>query len=125
MSTSYQNDNNDKWWVAAIIVVIALFMLNAFSARAQKLDTLRINPSCITKVIEKKTPKSTRYYAVYNDGEKIQDIIPIGKTVLEYVQVCRENQIKPSLGIKLKDGRITSIVKLQRRYETRSIHKAK
>lgn len=121
---SKEEINSDKWWVAAIITVILLFMLNAFTARAQKLDTLRANPQCITKVIEKQTPKSVRYYAVYNEGN-IQDIIPIGKSVLEYMQICKENGIKPSLGLKLKDGRITSIIKLQRRYETRSIHKAK
>jgi len=122
--TNEINSNNDKWWVAAIIVTVLMFFLSAFWAptRAQKLDTIPIDPTCIGKVIQKQTPKSVRYYAVYNDGE-VSDIISISKTVLEYFEACKQNGIKPALGIRLKDGQIQSIIKYRRRYETRTIRK--
>ena len=124
MNAEINSNNSDKWWIAAIIVTALLFLFSAFwaPARAQKLDTIPIDPTCIGKVIQKQTPKSVRYYAVYNDGE-ISDIISISKTVVEYWQTCKQNGISPALGIKFKDGQIQSIIKYRKRYETRTIRK--
>lgn len=113
---STQN-NDDRWWIAALITVLLLWFLNAFwnPTRAQKLDTIRIDVNNIEKIIEKSTPKSVRYYAVYKDAN-VSDIVPIGKTVIEYIQLYKQNGIKPSIGLKLKDGRIVSIIKIPKKY---------
>lgn len=125
MTNEINSNNNDRWWIAALITVLLLWFLNAFwnPTRAQKLDTLQINPSCIEKVIQKQTPKTVRYYAVYNDSD-ISELIPISKTVLEYMQTCKENGLRPNLGIKFKDGQIVSIIKYKKTYvKTRSVRK--
>jgi hypothetical protein len=45
----------------------------------------------------------------------IQDIIPVSKTVYEYIRTAVEYGIQPELGIRLRDGNITSIIKRKRR----------
>jgi len=111
---STQN-NNDRWWIAAFVTVLLLWLLNAFwnPTRAQKLDTLTISASNIERIIEKKTPKTIRYYALYRDSQ-IEEIIPIGKSDIQYLEDCKTYDIKPALGIKLKDGKIVSIIRRDR-----------
>ena len=129
MTIFAKNDNdNDKWWLAALFVLLLLYVASAFfnPLRAQKVvdvkDTIPCSTEGIVKYIEKQTPKSVRYYAVYNDGN-IQEIIPISKTTKEYVDMCRENGIHPSLGIQLKNGQIVSIVKYKKQYGNKSVQK--
>lgn len=118
MTQEINSNPNDKWWVAAIIVLALLWFVNAFwsPARAQKLDTIQINHTNIQKIVQKSTAKSIRYYAVYEDGT-FSDIIPIGKTVIEYLETCKEYNLRPQLGIKLKDGQIVSIVRYKRTFK--------
>lgn len=117
--TTTENNNADKWWLAALLVLLLLFVANAFfnPLRAQEAvkDTIPCSIECIKKYIEKQTPKSVKYYAVYNSDE-IQEIIYVSKTTKEYIDMCRENGIKPSLGIQLKNGQIMSIVRYKRHY---------
>ena len=128
MTTIEENNNNDKWWLAALFVLLLLYVANAFfnPLRAQKVvdvkDTIPCQVEGIKKYIEKQTTKSTKYYAVYNYGE-IQEIIYVSKTTKEYIDMCRENGIRPSLGIQLKNGQIMSIVKYKKRYGNKSIQK--
>ena len=124
--TQQEKNNEDKWWLAALLVLLLLYVANAFfnPLRAQKVvdvkDTIPCNTHGIKKVLEKQTPKSIKYYAVYNDGE-IQEIIYMSKTTKEYIDMCRENGIRPSLGIQLKNGQILSIVRYKRRYGNKGI----
>ena len=39
------------------------------------------------------------------------DVIPVPKTVYEYIITCHTHNIKPNLGIRLKNGQITGIIR--------------
>lgn len=104
-----------------LFICMMLFALTASAQQKQKAnyDTIPCNPGCITKLVEKTTNNgNVRVYAVYNDKTNgIQDIIPMPKTTVEYVQVCQEVGITPTLGIKLRNGQISSIVKLKKTWK--------
>ena len=66
-----------------------------------------------------RTPKTgkTKFYAIYNDTKNdISELIPVSQTVMSYIKMCEENKIKPSLGIKLRNGQISSIIRYKNRY---------
>lgn len=111
--------------VYTILVILGL-VLGFTRACAQKTqvvhqyDTIMCNSQHISKYIEQPNGKSTRVYAVYNDDEMgISDIIPVSKTVLQYIQMCQANNIRPSLGIKLRDGQIQSLIRVKRKWDVR------
>lgn len=113
--------------VYTILVILGL-ILGFTRACAQKTqvvhqyDTIMCNSQHISKYIEQPTAngKSTRVYAVYTDDEMgISDIIPVTKTTLSYIQMCQQNGIKPSLGIKLRDGQVQSLIRVKRRLDVR------
>lgn len=118
MTIFEQNENNDdKWWIAALVVLMLLWFAAWFNPlRAQEKDTIPCKVECIKKFLAQQTPKTTRYYVVYKDS-MIEEIIPIGKAVREYITMCKENGINPSLGIYVKDGKIVSIVRRKKRYK--------
>ena len=76
------------------------------------------NITCIDKFVEGKTSTGkTRYYAVYNDTKNdISELIPVSQTVMSYIRLCESNKIKPSLGIKLRNGQINSLIKYKATY---------
>ena len=101
------------------IILCMLFSFSILRACAQqaKIDTVVCKTECIKKIIESKTAKSVKYFAIYNDYKNdISELIPIPKTTLEYINLCKANGIKPALGIKLKNNQIVSIIKYKRRY---------
>lgn len=104
-----------------LFICMMLFALTASAQQKQKAqyDTIPCNPGCITKLVEKPTNNgNVRVYAVYNDKTNgIQDIIPCPKTTIEYIQVCKEVGITPTLGIKLRNGQISSIIKLKKTWK--------
>lgn len=110
------------FWVGVCIICLLLF-LSKCHIHAQKnavIDTIPCTIECIQKYITKSTEKSVRIYAVYNDKQcGIADIIPVSKSVYEYIVLCQDNGIKPSLGIRLKNGQITSIIKYKPKYRRR------
>ena len=103
-----------------LLAVVVLLLLGTTRCCAQTkqtavYDTVYCNVDCIQKYVSKQTPKSTRLYAVYVDKEQgIADLISISRSVYDYVLTCKEYGLKPSLGIKLKNGEIYSIVKLKK-----------
>ena len=119
MTNSYEPDKNAKWWWAAILTIILLFFANAIwnraSAEEVKKDTIPCKSECIIKYIEQQTPKTVRYYVVYKD-ESIQEIIPVSKSVKDYIEMCHSNGIEPNLGIYLRNGQISSIIRYKRKY---------
>lgn len=110
--------NNERldpgFWIGLFLVILLIFCTQR--CRAQRIDTIPCHLSCITKIVQKPTPKSVKYLAVYKCAHmKIQDIIPVSKTVYEYIRTAIEYGIQPELGIRLRDGNITSIIKRKRR----------
>lgn len=104
------------FWIGLLIVFGLCFCID--KCKAQQIDTIQCHVEYIQKFVQKKTPKSVRIYAVYIDKQQeIADVIPVSKTVYDYISTCKEYGIKPSLGIRIKDGNITSIVKRKRKYK--------
>lgn len=116
-------DNNNSGWGIAIIVIIMLLVLTAkcHAADPVKVDTMLCKTECIQKIIQQTSPKGTiRYYAVYSDPSiRFSEIIPISKSVMEYIQLCKQYSIKPTLGIKLRNGVVSGIIRYKIKFVKR------
>lgn len=114
--------NGSEWVIAIVIVVMMLFCTaKCHAADPVRVDTMVCKTECIQKIIQKTSSKGTvRYYAVYNDPSiKFSEIIPISKTVMDYIEMCKQNSIKPTLGIKLRNGVVSTII----RYKVKFVRK--
>lgn len=118
-------EHNNSGWIIAIIVIIMLIIAtakcHAQSKATAQVDTMVCKTECIKKIIQKTSQKGTvRYYAVYNDPSiKFSEIIPISKTVMDYIEMCNQNSVKPTLGIKLRNGVVSTII----RYKIKFVRK--
>ena len=116
-------DNHGSGFVIAIVIITMLLFVTAkcHAADQVKVDTMVCKTECIQKIIQKTSAKGTvRYYAVYNDPSiKFAEIIPISKTVMDYIEMCNQNSIRPTLGIKLRNGVVSTII----RYKVRFVRK--
>lgn len=77
---------------------------------------------CIKKLVQKPSAngKTVKYLAVYVDESAgFSEIIPISKSVVDYINTCKQFSIEPILGIRLRNSVITSIV----RYKIKFVHK--
>ena len=113
-----------KWLIIAFItMLLLLFAKNVFGQTKTmiKPDTILCKTECIVKYvqIESKSGK-VKTYAVYKDAKNgVEELIPISQSVLDYVKLCDQNGLKPTLGIKVKNGQIISLI----RYKPRLIKK--
>lgn len=116
-------DNHNSGWIIAIIIIIMLLISTAkcHAADPVKVDTMLCKTECIQKIIQQTSPKGTiRYYAVYNDPSiKFSEIIPISKSAMEYIQLCKQYSIKPTLGIKLRNGVVSGIIRYKIKFVKR------
>jgi hypothetical protein len=126
MVTLYEKpDNNSSGWIVAIIAVAILMLVTArchAESKAQaQVDTMACKVECIQKLVQQTTAKGTvKYYAVYNDKSiGISEIIPVAKTVVEYINMCKQYSIQPTLGIRLRNGVISGII----RYKTKFVRR--
>ena len=113
-----------KWLIIAFITIIMLlFAKNVFgqTKTTVKPDTILCKTECIVKYVQTETKSGkVKTYAVYKDEKNgIEELIPISQTVLDYVKLCGQNNLKPTLGIKVKNGQIVSLI----RYKPRLIRK--
>ena len=110
------SDDHKSGWIIAIIVILCLIAATSrcHAQQTAQIDTMLCKIECIKKFIEKPTAngKSTKFYAVYNDPKiGFSEVIPVSKTVLEYIEVCKQNSIQPTLGIRLRNGVVSSIIR--------------
>ena len=116
-------DNHNSGWIIAIIIIMMLLISTAkcHAADPVKIDTMLCKTECIQKIIQQTSPKGTiRYYAVYNDPSiKFSEIIPISKSVMEYIHLCKQYSIKPTLGIKLRNGVVSGIIRYKIKFVKR------
>lgn len=116
-------ENHNSGWIIAIIIIMMLLISTAkcHAADPVKIDTMLCKTECIQKIIQQTSPKGTiRYYAVYNDPSiKFSEIIPISKSVMEYMQLCKQYSIKPTLGIKLRNGVVSGIIRYKIKFVKR------
>lgn len=122
MRTPNKKHLDQGFWIGLFLIGMLVICTETCTAQTTKhvaqIDTMACHPECIQKYVQQPTNNgNVRIYAVYNDKQNsVSDLIPVSKSVYEYILMCKENGIKPSLGIRLRDGRITSIIKLKTIY---------
>lgn len=110
------------FWLG-LIACVALLFLGTVRCSAQEkqpavYDTIRCNTEYIQKYVSKSTAKTTKVYAVYVDKQNdIMDLVYVPKATYDYILMCREYGIRPQLGIRLRNGTIYSIIKLQKKWK--------
>ena len=117
-------DKHSPGPLIALVIVIILLLLTSKCHAQQKavIDTMTCKVECIKQIVQKPSSngKTVKYMAVYIDKSAgFSEIIPISKSVVDYINVCREFSLEPTLGIRLRNGVITSIV----RYKIKFVHK--
>lgn len=117
-------DKHNHGPLIAIAIVIILLLLTSKCHAQQKavIDTMVCKVECIKQIVQKPSVngKTVKYLAVYIDKSAgFSEIIPISKSVVDYISTCKQFSLEPTLGIRLKNGVITSIV----RYKIKFVHK--
>lgn len=117
-------DKNSPGPLVALVVVILLLLLTSKCHAQQKavIDTMVCKVECIKQIVQQPSSngKTVKYMAAYIDKSAgFSEIIPISKSVVDYINTCKQFSIKPTLGIRLRNGVITSIV----RYKIKFVHK--
>lgn len=110
--------------IAIVVVIILLLLTSKCHAQQQKavIDTMACKVECIKQIVQKPSSngKTVKYLAVYIDKSAgFSEIIPISKSVVDYIGTCKQFSIEPTLGIRLRNSVITSIV----RYKIKFVHK--
>ena len=117
-------DKHSPGPLIALVVVIILLLLTSKCHAQQKavIDTMACKVECIKQIVQKPSSngKTVKYMAVYIDKSAgFSEIIPISKSVVDYISTCKQFSLEPTLGIRLRNGVITSIV----RYKIKFVHK--
>ena len=120
----YEKPDNSPSPLIALIVIIILLLLTSKCQAQQKavIDTMTCKVECIKQIVQQPSSngKTVKYMAVYVDKSAgFSEIIPISKNVVDYINVCKQFSVEPTLGIRLRNGVITSIV----RYKIKFVHK--
>lgn len=120
---SKKNDFEDPRFILGLLIALAILFFSAVRCCAQtktkaQIDTMMCHTECIDKYVEATSSTGkVRYYAVYNDTKNdISELISVPQSVMNYIKLCEDNKIKPSLGIKLRNGQINSLIKYKPRY---------
>ena len=104
--------------MAAILIAISITKCNAQSKA--RVDTIAIEYNCIKNYIVDDKQAKPKIYVVYKDSiNDIEEIISMSMSTYEYVCNCIQYRIRPTLGIRLRNGQITSIVKYRTTYVRR------
>lgn len=120
----YEKPDHSPGPLIALVVIIILLLLTSKCHAQQKavIDTMTCKVECIKQIVQQPSSngKAVKYMAVYIDKKiGFSEIIPISKSVVDYINVCKQFSIEPTLGIRLRNGVITSIV----RYKIKFVHK--
>ena len=120
----YEKPDHGPSTLVALVVIILLLLLTSKCHAQQKaaIDTMVCKVECIKQIVQQPSSngKTVKYMAVYVDKSAgFSEIIPISKSVVDYINVCNQFSVEPTLGIRLRNGVITSIV----RYKIKFVHK--
>lgn len=120
----YEKPDHGPSTLIALVVIIILLLLTSKCHAQQKaaIDTMVCKVECIKQIVQQPSSngKTVKYMAVYIDKTAgFSEIIPISKSVVDYINVCKQFSVEPTLGIRLRNGVITSIV----RYKIKFVHK--
>ena len=117
-------DKRNSGPLIALVIIIMLLLMTSKCHAQQKavIDTMVCKVECIKQIVQKPSSngKTVKYMAVYIDKSAgFSEIIPISKSVVDYISTCKQFSLEPTLGIRLRNGVITSIV----RYKIKFVHK--
>lgn len=117
-------DKHGRDPLIAIVIIVILLLLTSKCHAQQKavIDTMACKVECIKQIVQQPSSsgKTVKYLAVYVDkSAKFSEVIPISKSVVDYINTCKRFSIEPTLGIKLRNGVISSII----RYKVKFVHK--
>jgi hypothetical protein len=117
-------ENHSPGPIIAIVVIVILLLMTSKCHAQQKavIDTMVCKVECIKQIVQQPSSngKTVKYLAVYVDkSAKFSEVIPISKSVVDYINTCKRFSIEPTLGIRLRNGVISSIV----RYKIKFVHK--
>ena len=120
----YEKPDHGPSTLIALVVIIILLLLTSKCHAQQKaaIDTMVCKVECIKQIVQQPSSngKTVKYMAVYIDKNiGFSEIIPISKSVVDYINMCKQFSVYPTLGIRLRNGVITSIV----RYKIKFVHK--
>ena len=120
----YEKPDHSPGPLIALIVIIILLLLTSKCHAQQKaaIDTMVCKVECIKQIVQQPSSngKTVKYMAVYVDKSvRFSEIIPISKSVVDYINVCKQFSVEPTLGIRLRNGVITSII----RYKIKFVRK--
>ena len=120
----YEKPDHGPSSLIALVVIILLLLLTSKCHAQQKaaIDTMVCKVECIKQIVQQPSSngKTVKYMAVYIDKTAgFSEIIPVSKSVIDYINVCKQFSVEPTLGIRLRNGVITSIV----RYKIKFVHK--
>ena len=120
----YEKPDHSPGPLIALVVIVILLLLTSKCHAQQKtaIDTMICKVECIKQIVQQPSSsgKTVKYMAVYIDKKiGFSEIIPISKSVVDYINVCKQFSVDPTLGIRLRNGVITSIV----RYKIKFVHK--
>lgn len=120
----YEKPDHGPSSLIALVVIIILLLLTSKCHAQQKaaIDTMICKVECIKQIVQQPSSngKTVKYMAVYIDKTAgFSEIIPISKSVVDYINMCKQFSVEPTLGIRLRNGVITSIV----RYKIKFVHK--
>ena len=114
--------NNYRWLLTLIIIILLLLLSIKCCAQTTRqtttIDTVVCKVSCIQKIVEiSNTNGKVKTFAVYIDKDNnIDELIPVSSSVLDYVKLCNQNSITPTLGIRLRNSQISSIIRYRQKF---------
>lgn len=119
-----KQENNSPGPIIAIVIIIILLLMTSKCHAQQKaaIDTMVCKVECIKQIVQQPSDngKAVKYLAAYIDKSAgFSEVIPISKSVVDYINTCKQFSIDPTLGIRLRNGVITSIV----RYKIKFVRK--
>lgn len=117
-------DKHDPGPLIALIIIILLLLMTSKCNAQQKaaIDTMVCKVECIKQITQQPSSngETVKYLAAYIDKSAgFSEVIPISKSVVDYINTCKQFSIEPTLGIRLRNGVITSIV----RYKIKFVRK--
>ena len=120
----YEKPDHSPGPLVALVVIIILLLLPSKCHAQQKaeIDTMVCKVECIKQIVQQPNSngETVKYLAAYIDKSAgFSEIIPISKSVVDYINTCKQFSIEPTLGIRLRNGVITSIV----RYKIKFVRK--
>ena len=120
----YEKPDHGPSTLIALVVIILLLLLTSKCHAQQKaaIDTMVCKVEYIKQIVQQPSSngKTVKYMAVYVDKSAgFSEIIPVSKSVVDYINMCKQFSVEPTLGIRLRNGVITSIV----RYKIKFVHK--